>query len=133
MIHIIHTQNTSIRTEGLDVSYSDGLLQIKPGAYVNQKGTHEFESSSFDVDSSVDCIYDLYIVDGPEGYDYYLIQTLEGIAVYEGESRLVHNYINIRVSEGNVQIFVYPISDKDSEEVVNYGQDEAPPSQEKLQ
>jgi hypothetical protein len=109
-ITIQKIQNTSLATEGMEVSFENDNLHVSSGAFINKENKHELQEVYFEIDTSIPSVYDLYIVDEDGMYSYELIQTVSGFPAYEGDSKLIHNYLNIQArSPEDIRIYVKEI------------------------
>jgi hypothetical protein len=109
-IEIQWIHNTSLATEGMDVSLENGNLHVSSGAFVNKDARHELQEVYFEIDASIPSVYDLYIIEEGGQYSYELVQTVSGFPAYEGDSKLIHTYLNIQArSPEDIRIYVKKI------------------------
>jgi hypothetical protein len=108
------SENTGKWTEGLEVEYSNSMIQLTAGAFVDRNGRHELPEVTFDIAVGTESVYALFIVDSAGEYTYELIQAIDGFPVYEGTDRLIHKHLWVDVLKQETRIF--PVSKKENVE-----------------
>ncbi|MCP3741469.1 hypothetical protein [Rossellomorea sp. BNER] len=106
---------------GFDLEHSSSSIRIGEGSL----DSCTLPQVVFELvyDPQVKIVYDLYIVESSEGYEYHLQATyLDGVnlAFYEGDKRLFHRFLSVTTHpDGSYAGDIVYIDEKESEVVEN--------------